>query len=159
MVDISRQTTGVALPSELSAEIWGNAVEASLVMSTARRIEMPGTGITVQSITGEPVAGWVAETGAKPVSRHTLASKAITPHKLAVIEPFSDEFRRDLPGLYSELARRLPYSLAKKFDETVFSDGTGYSSLTNFDFLGDTETEQYVSGTATTTAELVAAYA
>src|SRR5690606_3581285 len=99
------------------------------------RITLPGSGVTVHSITGEPVAAWTGETAAKPVSRHTLASKTITPYKLAVIEPFSMEFRRDLPGLYAELARRLPAALAKKFDETVLSDGTGYSALANFDFL------------------------
>ena len=157
MVDISRSTSGVSLPRELSSEIWGNAVESSVVMRLARRIALPGSGVTVHSITGEPVAEWVGETSAKPVKRHTLANKAITPYKIAVIEPFSMEFRRDLPGLYAELARRLPFALAKKFDETVFSDGTGYSSLSNFDFLGDSTTTQTVDGT-NTLDDLVAAY-
>ena len=157
MVDVSRGTSGVSLPPELAAEIWANAVESSLVMSVSRQIALPGSGVTVHSVTGEPVAAWTAETASKPVSRHTLESKSITPYKLAVIEPFSDEFRRDLPGLYTELARRLPFSLAKKFDETVFSDGTGYGSLANFDFLGETTTEQAVESTGTL-ADLVAAY-
>lgn len=157
MVDISRQTTGVSLPKELSSEIWGNAVEASVVMSATRQITLPGSGITVHSVTGEPVAGWTGETASKPVSRGTVASKNITPYKLAVIEPFSMEFRRDLPGLYAELARRLPFALAKKFDETVFSDGTGYTALADFDFLGDSTTAQDVAA-ATATADLVSAY-
>lgn len=157
MVDISRGTSGVSLPADLSQEIWGNTVESSVVMSATRQITLPGSGVTVHSITGEPVANWTGETVEKPVSRHTLDSKTITPYKLAVIEPFSMEFRRDLPGLYAELARRLPYSLAKKFDETVFSDGTGYSALSNFDFLGGTTTTQLVDG-SDTTADLVAAY-
>ena len=157
MVDISRGTSGVSLPTELSQEIWGGAVEASVVMSASRRINLPGPGVTVHSITGEPVAAWTAETAEKPVSNHSLANKTITPYKLAVIETFSMEFRRDLPGLYAELARRLPFALAKKFDETVFSDGTGYSALANFDFLGDTTTTQAVGG-ADVTADLVAAY-
>ena len=157
MVDISRGTSGVSLPAALSQEIWGGAVEASVVMSASRRINLPGSGVTVHSITGEPVAAWTAETAEKPVSRHTLANKTITPYKLAVIETFSMEFRRDLPGLYAELARRLPFALAKKFDETVFSDGTGYGALANFDFLGDTTTTQAVDGTDTT-GDLVAAY-
>lgn len=157
MVDISRQTTGVSLPSELSSEIWANAVEASLIMSVSRQIALPGSGVTVHSITGEPVAEWTGETASKPVDRHTLDNKAITPYKLAVIEPFSMEFRRDLPGLYSELARRLPFALAKKFDETVFSDGTGYGALANFDFLGDSTTAQTVDSTSTID-DLVAAY-
>lgn len=157
MVDISRSTTGVSLPSDLSQEIWGNTVEASVVMAATRQIALPGSGVTVHSVTGEPVAAWTDETAQKPVSRHTLANKVITPYKLAVIEPFSMEFRRDLPGLYAELARRLPGALAKKFDETVFSDGTGFTALANFDFLGDTTTKQVVDSTDTT-ADLVAAY-
>lgn len=157
MVDISRATSGVSLPADLSAEIWGNVVESSVVMAATRQIALPGSGVTVHSITGEPVAAWTGETETKPTDNHTLSNKTITPYKLAVIEPFSMEFRRDLPGLYAELARRLPYALAKKFDETVFSDGTGYSSLANFDFLGATSTSQTVDGTSTTD-DLVAAY-
>lgn len=155
MVDISRATTGVSLPSELSSEIWGNVVESSVVMAATRRITLPGSGVTVHSITGEPTAAWTAETAEKPVSRHTLSSKAITPYKLAVIEPFSMEFRRDLPGLYTELARRLPFALAKAFDETVFGNITAPGA--NFDQLVDSTTIQVIDGT-NTTADLVAAY-
>lgn len=132
MVDINRTTTNVALPAEVSSEIWGNTVEASAVMSLARRVDLPGTGVTVQTITGEPEADWVAETGMKPVSRHTLGKKPMTPYKLAVIEPFSEEFRRDLPRLYEELARRLPFALAAKFDSTVLAGtapGSGFDVL------------------------------
>ena len=142
MVDISRATSGVSLPSDLSQEIWGNVVESSVVMAATRRITLPGSGVTVHSITGEPTAAWTAETAEKPVSRHTLASKAITPYKLAVIEPFSMEFRRDLPGLYTELARRLPFALAKAFDETVFGQVTAPGA--NFDSLVDSTTVQVV---------------
>ena len=155
MVDISRGTSGVSLPSDLSQDIWGNTVEASVVMAAARRINLPGSGVTVHSITGEPTAAWTAETAEKPVSRHTLANKAITPYKLAVIEPFSMEFRRDLPGLYNELSSRLPGALAKAFDETVF--GSIAAPGANFDSLVDSTTVQVVDGTDTT-ADLVAAY-
>ena len=131
-IDINRTTAGVQLPPAVSQEIWANTLEASAVMQLARRINMPGPGVTIQTITGEPTADWVAETDEKPVSRHTLGSKAITPYKLAVIEPFSNEFRRDLPALYGELARRLPNALARAFDSTVVS-GTAPGS--NFDTL------------------------
>src|SRR5699024_11388901 len=138
MVDISRGTTGVSLPKELASEIWGNTVENSVVMSATRQIALPGSGVTVHNITGEPAAAWTGETAEKPVDRHTLASKPITPYKLAVIEPFSDEFRRDLPGLYAELARRLPFALARKLDETVFSDGTRHAARADSRRLGGT---------------------
>jgi HK97 family phage major capsid protein len=74
----------------------------------------------------------VNETDEKPVSDATVSSKSITPYKLAVIEVFSDEFRRDLPALYAELARRLPTALGRKFDSTILH-GTAPGS--NFDVL------------------------
>lgn len=133
-IDLNRTSAGVPslLPKEVSSEIWGNAVKDSVIMQAARRINLPGTGVTVPIITGDAVADWVAETDEKPVSDATVSSKSITPYKLAVIETFSNEFRRDLPGLYAELARRLPYSLATAFDGTVLN-GTAPGS--NFDVL------------------------
>ena len=133
MVDINRGTSGVNLPPEVSQEIWANTIEESAVMRVARQIRLPGSGVSVPIITGEATADWVGETELKPVSRATLANKTITPYKLAVIEPFSNEFRRDLPGLYAELARRLPSALGSKFDATVFGSTAPGS---NFDTLG-----------------------
>jgi HK97 family phage major capsid protein len=101
-------------------------------MAASRQITLPGSGITIPLITGDSAADWVAESAEKPVSHATVSSKSMTPYKLAVIETFSMEFRRDLPGLYAELARRLPGALAKKFDETVLA-GTAPGS--NFDVL------------------------
>src|SRR5690606_15745341 len=133
MVDISRATTGVYLPPAVSGEIWGETQDASAVMQLARRITLPGGGGSIPIITGDAEAGWVGETEEKPVSRATLANKQITAYKLAVIEPFSNEFRRDLPGLYAELVRRLPAALGKKFDQTVL--GTTAAPGSNFDKL------------------------
>lgn len=132
MADINRGTTGIALPAKVSEEIWGATVEESFFMRAARQLRMPGTGVSINTITGEPEAGWVNETAPKPVSTSTFSKKTLVPYKLAVIEPFSNEFRRDLPGLYEELVRRLPYALAKKFDETIMgttAPGTGFDVL------------------------------
>ena len=133
-VDINRGTTNVLLPAEVSAEIWAKAIEESAFMQLARRISMPGSGVDIQTITGEPVADWVSETAAKPVSAHTFGKKVIRPFKLAVIEPFSNEFKRDKAALYAECVRRLPYALAKKFDQTIIgtsAPGTGFDVLGN----------------------------
>ena len=130
--DISRQTSNVALPADVAQEIWGKAVEGSAFMQLARRINIPGTGTTVQTIAGEPTANWVAETNAKPVSSHTFGKHAITPYKLAVIEAFSSEFLRDKKGLYDECVRRLPAALGRKFDSTIMGStapGTGFDVL------------------------------
>lgn len=133
-IDINRTTSGVKLPTEVSTEIWGTMQEQSAVMRLARQIRLPGSGVTIPIVTGDAEADWVAETDEKKVSRATLSNKDITPYKLAVIEPFSNEFRRDLPGLYAELRRRLPGAIAKKFDATVFASTGAPGS--NFDQLG-----------------------
>jgi HK97 family phage major capsid protein len=133
-IDISRLTSGAAdlLPPEVSTEIWESTIEQSAVMRLARQITMPGTGVTIPVITGDAAADWVSETDEKPVSRAALDSKLVTPYKLAVIEPFSNEFKRDLPGLYGELVRRLPSAIGRKFDATVFSSaapGSNFATL------------------------------
>lgn len=131
-IDINR-TSGVALPKELSQEIWANAVEASAVMALSRQITLPGGGVSIPVITGDSEAAWVAETDEITASQSTLTTKDLTPYKLSVIELFSNEFRRDLAAVYEELAARLPGALGKKFDATVFGSSAPGS---NFDVLG-----------------------
>lgn len=132
MADINRTTT-IALPSAVASEILQKAQEESTVMRLARQITLPGTGVTIPVITGDPEAKWVAETGKKPVSNATLTTKLMTPYKLAVIETFSMEFTRDAAALYDALVARLPKALAAKFDATVF--GNGDTPGDNFDTL------------------------
>ena len=99
-------------------------------MQKGRQVSVPGSGLTIPVVTGEPTPGWTAETARKTVSTHTLTRKNLIPKTLAVIEPFSNQFRRDLPGLYAELVRRLPLAIAKKFDsDVIFSDRTNVDSL------------------------------
>lgn len=155
-VNINRTTSGLVLPKEISDEIWAEAVKDSAVMQVAQRMEIPGTGETVQLITGDATAAWVTESTEKAVSSATFSDKTITPYKLSVIELFSMEFRRDLPKLYDELVRRLPYSIGKKFDETVFH---GTAPGTGFDVLSDA-TAVSIEGTSTSSVynQLVTAF-
>lgn len=161
--DISRQTSNVALPADVAQEIWAKAVDTSAFMQLARKITIPGTGTTVQTITGEPTANWVAETNAKPLSAHTFGKKAITPYKLAVIEAFSMEFMRDKKGLYDECVRRLPAALSKKFDSTIMSAsapgsgfdvlGTGVSAVSLLPDTGVTVYDRFVAADAAISAD------
>lgn len=132
MTDLNRASSGISLPAAVSSEILAKMTETSVVQTAARQITLPGNGAAVNVITGEPAAAWVGETGVKPVSNGSAATKVLRPYKLAVIETFSNEFRRDLPALYAALADRLPAALAKKFDSTVFH-GTAPGS--DFDTL------------------------
>ena len=129
--DINRTTT-ITLPGGVSSDILQKTQSTSAVMSLARQIKLPGLGVTIPIITGDPEAGWVNETDKKPVKRGTLATKVMQPYTLAVIVPFSNQFRRDVPALYDALVARLPGALAKKFDDTIFN-GTAPGS--NFDTL------------------------
>ncbi|WP_301119785.1 phage major capsid protein [Mycolicibacterium fortuitum] len=132
-IDINRGTTNVLLPPEVSKEIWQATQEASVIQRLARRMELPGGGVDVPIITGDPTAQWVAETDEKPVSRSTFGTKNIKGYTMAVIEPFSNQFKRDLPALYKALVERLPGVLAKKFDRTCLgfeaSPGSGFDTL------------------------------
>ncbi len=120
MAGISTNRTNIALPTDISAEILQKTQEESAVMKMARQIALPGRGLTIPVITGDAEAAWVDETGLKPTSNPSLSQKVMEAYKLAVIVPFSDEFRRDLPQLYEALVGRLPGALAQKFDATVF---------------------------------------
>lgn len=135
MAGIPTNRSNIALPTEVSEEILQKMQEQSAVMQLARRINLPGRGVTIPVITGDPEAGWVEETGAKPVSNPTLSTKIMQAYKLAVIVPFSDEFRRDAASLYDAIVARLPLALAAKFDATVFGASSGAPG-SNFDTLG-----------------------
>ena len=119
MAGIATNRTNINLPPDVSAEILAKTQDASAIMSLARQIALPGRGVSIPVITGDPQAAWVAETASKTVANPTLETKIMTPYKLAVIVPFSNEFRRDAAALYDELVRRLPLALAQRFDATV----------------------------------------
>ena len=129
--DINRST--IALPTEVSSKILAKAQESSAVMKLAQPIALPGLGLTIPVITGDPEAEWVTETGKKPVKRGTLDKKVMQAYTLAVIVPFSNQFKRDMSGLYNAIISRLPNALAKKFDATVFGNASAPGS--NFDTL------------------------
>ena len=138
--------TSITLPASVSNEIWAKTLESSSIMQLAQRIDLPGNGLTIPVITGEPAADWVSETDNKPVSKHTLATKEMKGYTLAIIEPFSNQFRDNTEALYNELVSRLPFAIAKKFDETVlFGDapGTGFDTLKGVTNAVDASTKTY----------------
>ena len=129
---IPTNRTNINLPAEVSAEIMQKVQLDSAVMKLARKIALPGRGASINVITSDPEASWVGETATKPVSNPGVATKVMSAYKLAVIVPFSNEFKRDAEALYEALVERLPRALAAKFDATVL---TGSAPGTNFDTL------------------------
>ena len=154
MPDIKREA--VALPTDISQEIIAKTQEESAVMRLARHIALPGRGLTIPVITEDSTAGWVAETGMKPVSNPGLNKKVMMAYKLAVIETFSEEFTRDLRALYDTLIERLPNALAVAFDKTVL--GAVEKPGENFDnFASCTAQSLIPTSDASTYDALVAA--
>ena len=140
-IDVNRGTTGVLeLPKTLSQTIWQESESLSVVQSLSPRMELPGGGVDIPIITGDPEAEWVSETEEKKVSRPTFGNKNLKGYTLAVIVPFSNQFRRDLPALYSAIEQKLPQALAKKFDRTALGFAT--SPGTGFDTLADAPTQE-----------------
>lgn len=124
------------LPEVLSSEIIADTQQASVIQTMASQVALPGSGSSIRVITGDAQAQWVEEGGEKPVDKATLTNKIMTPHKLAVIELFTQELLEDDQALYAELSRRLPGALARKFDETIIA-GTAPGS--GFDVLSDAQ--------------------
>ena len=156
MADINRTTNSMALPSDISSEILQKTQEESAIMRLARQIALPGRGVTIPVITGDPTAAWVAETGAKPVSNGTPGTKLMSAFKIAVIETFSNEFVRDARGLYDALIQRLPGALAGVFDSTVIG-ATQAPSQTNFDTFASCTAQSILNANNGTYTGLVAA--
>lgn len=155
VTDVSKRTTsGIVLPTTVSGEIWAATQEASVVQQLASRVDLPASGVTVHTITGDPTASFVLEAAEKPVSRPTVGNKPMSPFKIAVIEPFSNEFRRDLPGLYRALVNRLPGAIAKTFDNAALH-GIG-APTGDFDTLAASPT-QAVGGAGTVYSDLLTA--
>ena len=156
MSGINTNRTNLTLPSDVSQDIMAKTTEASAIMQLARRVELPGRGLTIPVITSDAAAAWVAETAEKPVSNPSLSSKLMTPYKLAVIVPFSKEFLRDMKALYDELVRRLPNALGLEFDKTVI--GAVVKPGDNFDnFASCTAQSMIATSTASLYDGLVAA--
>ena len=128
LVGTPTNRTSIDLPVDVSQEIIQKTQEESAIMQLARQIPLPGRGAAVNVITSDPEAAWVGETNAKPVSDPGLATKILRGYKLAVIVPFSNEFRRDVATLYDAVVDRLPRALGAKFDATVFGNGSAPGS-------------------------------
>lgn len=158
MSGTSTNTTEISLPSDVSSEIIQKVMGESAVMRLARRVPLPGRGLTIPVIAGDPQAAWVAETDEKPVSDPSLSTKLMEAYTLAVIVPMSNKFRRDARALYDALIARLPGALALQFDKTVI--GAVNKPGTNFDNFANCTAQSLIASQGHTAYDaLVAAFA
>jgi len=131
------------LPVEVSRQVLAKVQDGSKVMQLAKRIDLPGNGTQISVITGDPEAAWVGETEKKPVSNPGISSKIMQAYTLAVLVPFSNQFKRDTTFLYNAIVDRLPKALGEKIDKTVFhGDAPGsnfdtFKSVTGYSIASD----------------------
>lgn len=143
MAGIDINSSSIALPSQMVDQIIQKSQQDSAVMQLAQKIDLPGVGATIPVITEDPEAEWVAqETDNKKVSKPTLATKQMKGYTLAVIVPFSNQFKRNATALYNAIVQRLPKAMAKKFDSTVFH---GAAPGSNFDTLANATAQSFGS--------------
>lgn len=129
-------TTSATLPKDLSDEIFANVQDQSAIMQLATPIELPGRGMTIPVVTGDPEASFTAEGEEAKVSNTSLGVKEMKPYKLTVIELFSNEFKDNYEAIFAELQNRLPGAIGRKVDSTIMY---GTAPGTGFDTLADAE--------------------
>lgn len=132
---MNRKITGLDLTPETQAEIWQNAAYQSAFMQLVPQVNLPGKGVRVPIITGDPEADWVAEGTVKPKSGVGFSKKDMVPYTIAVILPFSNQFRRDFEALYAQIVAKGPSAIARKIDQTIM--GLGDKPGADFDTLAD----------------------
>ena len=126
--------TNIDLPASVSNEILSKVQESSKVMRLARQMPLPGNGAAINVLLSDPEAAWAGETASKTVSNPSVATKILRGYTLAVIVPFSNQFRRDASALYNAIVEKLPDALGRKFDNTVFfgsAPGSDFDTLAN----------------------------
>lgn len=126
--------TNIDLPASVSNEILSKVQESSKVMSLARQMPLPGNGAAINVLLSDPTAAWAGETASKAVSNPSVSTKILRGYTLAVIVPFSNQFRRDASALFNAIVEKLPDALGRKFDETVFfgsAPGSDFDTLAN----------------------------
>lgn len=159
-VDVFRGTSGVVLPpSVVQAVLDKTELESSVITRLGTRVDVPASGGTIPILSSMPSPAWVNETAEKTVGRPTFSSHSFTPYTAALIVPFSNQFRRDVPALYNAIVRDLPLAVGKFIDQTVLygaSPGSGFDTLASVATVAcedsTTAYEDYLAALATVVA-------
>ena len=138
-IDLNRTSTGVKLTPEQSDEIWQDATKSSVVMQLARRVSLPGSGISFDTLGEAAPAKWVGETDEKPVINPTVGSRILKPYKMARIITVSTEFARDKATLWNAIKAQAAESVAKTVDMTFLTGAIAAPSTDGMDTLADAQ--------------------
>lgn len=138
-IDLNRTSTGVKLTPEQSDEIWQDATKSSVVMQLARRVSLPGSGTSFDTLGEAAPAKWVGETDEKPVINPTVGSRILKPYKMARIITVSTEFARDKATLWNAIKAQAAESVAKTVDMTFLTGAIAAPSTDGMDTLADAQ--------------------
>ena len=145
-LDVSRLTTGVMLPPEMSSEIWTESVKQSALTQLASRVNLPGKGVKWQTLNAPTAAEWVKETAEKPVVDPTFGSKTMIPYKLAQIITVSEEFTRDAANLWNAVQAQASEAIAQAIDKTFLAGTIPLPGADGVDTLADAQTVSVKNG-------------
>jgi HK97 family phage major capsid protein len=114
------------LPRTITGPIFTKSVEQSAVMSLAQRAPLSIDANTSIPIPLDvPTADWVGSGARKPLSTGGIDVKQMTPKKVAVLIPVSEEVAMtNAAGLYTQLQRDLPTAFARAFDHAAIHGKT-----------------------------------
>lgn len=109
------------LPPEVTGPIFTRTVQMSAIMRLARRIPLAIDRATSVPIPGDvPEATWVNEGYPKATAGASVTTNQMTPQKVAVIVPVSEEVAAtNAGGLYDQLQADLPVAIARAFDQAA----------------------------------------
>src|SRR5450631_1606610 len=152
------------LPPTIVGPIFKKAEETSAVMQLARRVPLSVTANTAIPVPLDvPVAGWVLESGIKPVASGGVGVKLMSGKKVALLVPVSQEVvQSNAAGLYDQLVNDLPTAIARAFDHAAIhgKDLATNSAGPFADYLAATPNTQAlnIAGTGGTTQALGGIY-
>lgn len=114
------------LPRTLAGPIFEKSVEQSAIMALARRAPLSIDANTSIPIPLDvPTADWVGQGARKPLSSGGIDVKQMTPKKLAVLVPVSEEVAMtNAGGLWTQLQNDLPTAFARAFDHAAIHGKT-----------------------------------
>lgn len=138
-IDLNRTSAGVKLTPEQSGEIWQDATNQSVLMQLARRVSLPGSGVSFDTLGEAAPAQWVGETDEKPVINPTVGSRVLKPYKMARIITVSTEFARDKAALWNAIKAQASESVAKTVDMTFLTGAIAAPSTDGMDTLSDAQ--------------------
>lgn len=109
------------LPADIAEPIFNRARKSSVVQRMTRQVPLGINGESIPVLTGHPTASWVSEGAIKPASNATMSLTTMSPKKVAVIVPVSQELVRSNPGGFMQVIRdEIGDAIAAAFDAAAF---------------------------------------